>query len=94
MSVRNKFQPYIRRANGRERAETWRMAFRLAFYRGRKRPFYVMVQRGFPHLAIERGESRQAIKDSILVVHLRDMSFTQWTRRIGRHARCKGGQAR
>jgi hypothetical protein len=55
MKHRKKFEPYVRLANGREHSHSLRGAIRLAFYQSLGRPFYVMVQRGFPNTVIEVG---------------------------------------
>jgi hypothetical protein len=75
-----KFKPYIRLANGREKSSSFREAFRLAFYQSLGRPFYVMVQHGFPTLAIAVGPSRHDIQQSILVVRMRRKTFPEWSR--------------
>jgi len=41
-----KFRPYVRRANGRERASGIRDSMRLAFYQLLNKPFYVGSARG------------------------------------------------
>lgn len=75
-----RFRPYIRRANGREMATTMRMAVRLAFYRTRGRPFYVMVQRGFPSLVLECQGTRRELERSPLPVATGNKSFREWSR--------------
>lgn len=62
MKLRDRFKPYIRRANGSEKAETLRVAIQLEYQRMRKKPFYVVVQRGWPNLVILVGENKAEIK--------------------------------
>lgn len=81
---KSKFKPYIRRANGKEKSEDFRIALRLAFYQMLERPFFVMVQHGFPNLAIEVGASKKEIMKSILVVFLKQKTFKEWTKTIKR----------
>lgn len=78
--MRNRYKPYIRRANGRERSSSFRVAFRLAWMRERRKPFYVLVQRGFPNHAVAVELTRAALKESILGV--RRGGFEKWPRRI------------
>lgn len=81
-----RYRPYVRRANGREMATSIRMATRLAFYRLLKKPFYVMVQRGFPLLAMECGPSRRELEEGILSTK----SFRVWSRDVMRRCQGKG----
>jgi hypothetical protein len=81
-----RYKPYIRRANGREKAESLRIAFRLAFYQEMGRPFYVMVQRGWPNLAIAVGKSKRELKRTPIGVRLKKMSYRTWSRHIQRCA--------
>lgn len=85
--MKNKFTPYIRRPNGREKTESYRIALQLAHAKIMGRPFCVMVQRGFQNLVIAVGDSKKDIKDQILMVRFRRRSFTQWARNTGRRAR-------
>lgn len=78
--------PYVRRANGRETGETLRMAIRLAFYNQRGRPFFVMVQHGFPNNAIECGATKRDVQQSPTLVALGMCTFRQWSRRAARSA--------
>jgi hypothetical protein len=71
MRNRNLYRPYIRRANGREISESLAGAVRLAFYRFRGRPFYVLVQRGFPRHALAVGPSRASIENDIVWLNVR-----------------------
>lgn len=81
-----KYKPYVRRANGREKAETLRIAYRLAFYRMRRKPFYVMVQRGFPNLAIEVGATKRDVQTKPVMIAWRGWKFKAWARHVYRNA--------
>jgi hypothetical protein len=65
------FRPYIRRANGREKSDSISGAMRLAYYQIRGRPFYVLVQHGFPNHAVAVGESRASIENSLMWLNIR-----------------------
>ncbi|MCA9013275.1 MAG: hypothetical protein KDB01_26180 [Planctomycetaceae bacterium] len=87
MSVRNKYLPYVRRGNGREVAEGFASAFRLAFYQTLcPRRYYVMVQRGFPNVAIGVGRSKREVQQEPCLVSLRAYSFREWAKMIQRLA--------
>lgn len=82
-----KYRPYIRRANGRETAEGLRGRFRLAFYQAKGKPFFVMVQHGFPNSVMECGATRRAITDSLMGVRKKGKRhFRAWARRIQKRA--------
>lgn len=83
---RRKYLPYVRRANGREQTSTLRDAIRLAFHRLRGRPFYVMVQRGFPNTVIAVARSKRELSRSPLPVATGRMNFGQWAKSIQRYA--------
>ena len=85
--MRRKYDPYVRRANGSEMAESLRIAFRLAYYQLRGKPFFVMVQRGFPNLAIEVGASKREVQQQPLSVNIGRLSFKQWAKQVGAKAR-------
>lgn len=86
----DRFRPYIRRGNRRERAPTFRSALRLAFHREWSRdcgkPYYVLVQRGWPNLVIESGFNREMIVES-LIGPRRVGGFPTWASRIKRFGR-------
>lgn len=88
--MRNKYKPYIRRGNFGERAESWATAMRLAFYKVTRKPYYVMVQRGWPNHAIDAQDNRRALKSCILMVALGKMKFNEWTKVIMRQ--CQGAK--
>lgn len=77
-----RYRPYVRRANGREKAETMRIAFRLAFYQSLGKPFYVMVQHGFPNLAIDAGPSKREVKQSPVLVRFGRKTFRRWSKDV------------
>jgi len=88
-----KYKPYIRRMNGKEKANDLFTAYRLAFYqelylkKGNK--CFVMVQRGFPNLAIAVGASRKDVKKSIFIICAKRISFKKWTTETKRYANKK-----
>lgn len=84
MKRHKKFEPYVRRANGRERAYTLRIAVRLAYYLMSGKPYYVMVQRGFPNRAIAVGKSKRDVQRGPLLVAVGRMSFRDWSSAIQR----------
>lgn len=86
MTRNKKFKPYVRRANGRERAYTLRMAIRLAYYVMSGKPYYVMVQRGFPNRAIAVGRSKREVQRGPLLVAIGKLSFCDWASSIQRSA--------
>jgi hypothetical protein len=88
--VRNRYKPYIRRGNFGERTESWATAMRLAFYKVTRKPYYVMVQRGWPNCALDAQDSRRALKSCILMVTLGKMKFSAWTKAIMRQ--CQGAK--
>jgi hypothetical protein len=77
-----RYRPYVRRANGREMATSLKMAYRLAFYNLRGKPFYVMVQHGFPNLALQVDKSKLEIQRSIVEVHAKWSTFRKWQGKI------------
>jgi hypothetical protein len=88
--MRNKYKPYIRRGNFRERAGSFAIAIRLAFYKTLRKPYYVMVQHGFPNSAIDAQDSRRALQHGVLMVTLGKMKFSAWTKVIMRQ--CQGAK--
>jgi len=87
-----KFKPYVRRANGKEMSSSWVIAYRLAFYRMLKKPFYVMVQHGFPNLAMAVGKTKRDVQRSPLPVAVKRKSFRRWANAVQRRAMGKGGK--
>lgn len=77
MKLRDRYKPYIRRANGREKAESLRDAINLTYHRMLKKPFYVLVQRGWPNLVIGCGENKAEIKRRPLAANW--YGFNNWT---------------
>jgi hypothetical protein len=86
MKHHRKYKPYVRLANGRERSKSLREAFRLAFYESVGKPFYVMVQHGFPNNVIGVGASKREVQRQPVVVAFGRKSFRQWASSIQRHA--------
>lgn len=62
------------------------MAYRLAFYKVLGKPFYVMVQHGFSHLAIECGATKKEVQRMPLPVAVGRRSFRQWAKALQRKA--------
>ncbi|MCW1887687.1 hypothetical protein OKA04_23320 [Luteolibacter flavescens] len=70
------------------------MAFRLAFYRELGKPFYVMVQHGFPRLVMEVGPSRREVAMSPMSVARKWNTFRKWSAQIQRLASGSNGKER
>ena len=79
-------RPYIRRASGRERSNDLRVAFKLAYHAQLNRPYYVMVQRGYPLLVIAVGRSRREVEQSVMTVRCGIKTFRQWSSDVRRYA--------
>jgi len=77
----NKYKPYIRLANGKERSESFRIALRLAFFEINFSQYYVMVQHGFPKNVMAVGRTKGGIKRSILILE-GGKGFNAWANRI------------
>jgi hypothetical protein len=92
MKRQDRYTPYIRRGNFREKSTSFRVAFRLAFYRDWSqrtgKPFYVLVQRGWPNLAIEVGRDKAAIIRRIIGARSRG-GFPAWCLRIKKFGQMK-----
>jgi len=87
MKYHKKYKPYARLANGSERSESFRIAFRLAFYQELGKPFYVLVQRGFPNLAIEVGSSKRDVMRKHHLVRMKRCTFRAWANAIQKFSR-------
>lgn len=87
MMRHKKYEPYVRLANGKERSESLRESFRLAYYRNFGKPFYVMVQRGFPNDVICVGRSKRDVQMCPATVAFGRLKFREWSRAIGKGAR-------
>lgn len=72
-------KPYIRRANGKEQANTLRQSLELAVARVRwgRKGFYVMLQRKVKHSLMAVGRTKEELKASIIA--LRRKRFTKWS---------------
>lgn len=81
-SNQKKFRPYVRRANGKEKAETIIEALNLAYYRLSGKPFFVMVQHGFPNLSILSGRTKAEVKGKPLLVALKKRTFREWAKSV------------
>lgn len=79
-----KYRPYIRRANGRETSSNLAVALALAEYEIIKRPFYVLVQRGLPQVALLTGPNRQNLLKRLC--RAQKIGFKAWARNIQREA--------
>lgn len=77
-----KFRPYVRLANGREHASSFRDAFRLAFYQQLGKPFYVMVQHGVPNRVMAIGASKRDVQRQPLGAHKSRGGFKAWSKRL------------
>jgi hypothetical protein len=77
----NKYKPYIRLANGKERGESLRTAFKLAFFEIKFSQYYVMVQHGFPKDVMAVGRTKDEIKRSIFILE-NGKGFNAWANRI------------
>lgn len=88
MKSHRKYTPYVRKANGRERCEHWRMRIRLSHYQAIGKPFYVMVQRGFPNLIIDIGRNKRELRRGPLMVAVGRMTFRQWAKQVQRMGFC------
>lgn len=78
-------RPYVRRANGTERASGLRMGIRLAFYQLRGRPFYVLIQHGSREV-MDVGSSKAVLKQSPVPVRVKKKSFRKWAKDVQRLA--------
>jgi hypothetical protein len=86
MKKYQKFKPYVRLANGKEHAASFRDAIRLAFYESLGKPFYVMVQRGCPNAVIGVGKSKRDLKRGPVAVWADDKTFREWAKWIQQYA--------
>lgn len=86
MKRHRKYLPYVRLANGREKTVSWRMAIRLAAYQIKGKPFYVMVQRGFPNLVIDVARHKRELQRSPVFVAAGRQTFREWAKSIQKSA--------
>lgn len=90
MNTRLKYRPYIRRANGREYSSSFRVCVRLAFHKVKlRRPYYVLVQRGFPLLALDCAATREELEKTPFPVAAGEITFREWAKRIQTRAEGK-----
>jgi hypothetical protein len=85
---RDKFKPYVRLMNGKEKAQDFRTSLRLSLLGSlrHERPVYVMVQKGCPNFVMAVGLSKHDIKSSILPVLCRKKTFNEWAHGVKRYA--------
>lgn len=72
---------------GDEEVNSWSVALLLIHYAEvikRGGTAYVLVQRGFPHVALNVAKSKRELKQSIAYVKLKRMTFNQWALKIKR----------
>lgn len=87
MRKRNKYKPYIRKANGKEKSGSYLVAYQIAnfsFVKGTD--FYVMVQHGFPNKVICVGASKFEIKRKLLAYN-NSKDFDKYANFVKRGAR-------
>jgi len=99
---RRKFTPYIRRHHSGDRSESLRVAFRIAWFADRGKPFYVLVQHGVPGLVMAAATDRSELRNSLVGPRLiaarrggnwkrpTTRDFHSWAANVGRRAR--GGE--
>lgn len=77
-------KPYIRRANGRERATGFKDRIRLTIFQAEFGPhgFYVLVQRRCGNTVMAIGLTRADIIASLVGVGSASRGFSRWTQRI------------
>jgi hypothetical protein len=80
MKPYKKYQPYIRRMNGKEKGEDFRTAVRLNASKIMEYK-YVLVQHGFPNIACEVGISRKDIQDRIIGAGRGKRGLKKWAKR-------------
>jgi hypothetical protein len=84
----NKYKPYVRRLSGNEKANDLITSYRLAFYFSlRPQKAYVLVQRGFPNIALAVGATKRDVKRTVAVVGFKVKSFKQWANEVKISAR-------
>lgn len=76
--------PYVRRANGREKTVSLRMATLLEYQRSLGRPFFVMLEGGRSNIVIEVGATKREVQQRPFAVATGRMSFREWARRMRR----------
>lgn len=87
MAKKNKYKPYIKIANGKERSDSFRTAIRLKFLELSFKKFYVIVQHGFPKDVMVAARTKEELKNSILVVSARIIKFNVWANNMKHIAR-------
>lgn len=90
MVKKNKYKPYIRIANGKERSDSFRTAIRLKFLELNFGKFYVIVQHGFPNDVMAAASTKEELKNCVFVVHAGILKFNDWANNIKHIARKRG----
>jgi hypothetical protein len=92
MRKRDRYLPYIRRANGNEGSGSILVSLDITLYRLTGRPFFVMVQRGYPNIAIAVGKTRRDLQRRLVSVRSGRITFKQWARGMRKWAHGYGGK--
>ena len=85
-SKHKRYRPYVRRMKPGDKADDFRTAICLEFYREIKRKAWVLAQHGFPGRVIGVDSSKRALMQSPLVVAVGRKTFKQWARDTQRYA--------
>lgn len=85
-SKHKKYRPYVRRLKPSDKADDFRTALRLAFYREVGWKGWVIAQHGFPGVVTAVDRSKRDLMRSPFVVYLGKKTFRQWARDFQRHA--------
>ena len=86
-----KYRPYIRRLNGKEKADDLRTAFRLAFF-GLFPKAYVLVQHGFPKSALAVGRSKKDVVGQIPAIVWQGKTFKQYSKDVQKYCMIESGE--
>lgn len=92
MIKKNKYKPYIRIANGKERSDSLRSGCWLAFLERTYEKYYVIVQHGFPNNVIAAARTKEELKNRVLVVSSGIIKFNTWAnniKHIARRRKCR-----
>lgn len=73
-----KYKPYIRKLQPQDRTESLRVAVRMSYYEVMKKPAYVLVQHGFPHNVLEIDDTKASLKNRIVGIHCKRMTFREY----------------
>ena len=75
-----KGKPYIRRAHRKDKSESMRVAFRMAFLQITYGNYYVLVQHGFRNQVVHAERTKEDLVNSLGAVKVGRMTFKQWQR--------------